>query len=705
MYRATRSSALLLGAAAWAAVAGAAGIAHAQETEGRSSDAQWNDARALELIERVIEHRTAPGGISTLESFTARADGHVYFYLDRTDTDERTLVKADQVALELLWRAPDHTKQRIVGQREVDRLPNRMYYHIDHLTVVLNEFGDEIRMGEGDEVRAVPHPAARGGRTLYDYRLVDSLTLRFPEGREPLHLLRLDVRPKRFERPGVIGSIFIDRASAEIVRMSFTFTPASYVDPRLDYIRVSLDNGLWDGRHWLPHEQRIEIRRQVPQLDFPAGGVIRGVFRIGDYELNPPLSQRLFRGPRVIALPEPQRERHVFEDDIYAGLEEGDDGMAARPTSEIGDVAERAGSIVRDRYLSGLPRLRVHLRGASSAVRYNRAEGIFLGIGGTYAVDDATALDATIGHAFAADHWPMAVETRRRSDGASATAIALRLERHALRDLGPRAGAAGAINTVHAAFAARDFLDPYFATGAAVRVERRVAGRWRGRIGLTLERHRSAPSTGTSAPLDDAEAFERPIRAVDDGTFGIVRIGIDRSVAAVRDRDWTAGLSVEAGRPVDGGDGTYVRPIVEADAVLGAADSGVEASLDATAGAAFGAVPAQRLFLLGGRATLPGHAYRRFVGDRFALARLSASHPLIGPWVRLRLLTAAGWTELDGAEPPADWGAGPTGGLRASAGVGLGLVHDILRIDALRGLDGGEWVLVISADPSLWDLL
>ena len=42
----------------------------------------------------------------------------------------------------------------------------------------------------------------------------------------------------------------------------FTFTPASYVDPYLDYIRVSLDNALWLGRHWLPRRQETEIRRE-----------------------------------------------------------------------------------------------------------------------------------------------------------------------------------------------------------------------------------------------------------------------------------------------------------------------------------------------------------------------------------------------------------------------------------------------------------
>ena len=81
--------------------------------------------------------------------------------------------------------------------------------------------------------------------------------------------------------------MYLDRATAAIVRMSFTFTPASYVDSYLDYIRISLDNSLWMGRYWLPYRQEVELRREMPILDFMAGSIIRGRFEIGDYEFNP----------------------------------------------------------------------------------------------------------------------------------------------------------------------------------------------------------------------------------------------------------------------------------------------------------------------------------------------------------------------------------------------------------------------------------
>ena len=83
-------------------------------------------------------------------------------------TDDLTLIKADQIALEVYWRAPADTRQRIVGLRDQRVLPTNIRYHLDHLTVVQDDFGDLIRLGDGDEVEAVVHPAAPGSRCAGD---------------------------------------------------------------------------------------------------------------------------------------------------------------------------------------------------------------------------------------------------------------------------------------------------------------------------------------------------------------------------------------------------------------------------------------------------------------------------------------------------------------------------------------------------------
>ncbi|HEX7051264.1 MAG TPA: hypothetical protein VF188_13745 [Longimicrobiales bacterium] len=655
----------------------------------------WDAPRALELMERARARRALPAADSGLSSYQASANGYIYFYLDREGGDARTLVKVNQIALEVYWAAPNRTKQRIVGMREEMALPSRIHYHLDHLTVVQNEFGDRIRMGEGDEVRDVPHPAAPGSDSIYAFRVADSLTLRLPGAPEPIRVYEIEVKPRRMDRPALIGSVFLDRRTAAIVRMAFTFTPVSYIDPRLDYIRVSLDNGLWEGRYWLPNEQRIEIRRQVPILDFPVGGVIRGVLHIGDYRLNRGLPAAFFRGPRVVAVPRELRERYDFEAGLYAGLDE--EGLD--PPVDLATLRRRAAELVGVRDLSGLPRLRLYVPNASSALRYDRAEGVYIGAGASYALGAGPGIEVSGGYAFGAHH--LALAGALRLPAIHATAVTLRAGRNMLRDLGIRPGAAGALNSLSAAMAGDDYLDPYYASGAALEFERRLGARWRAGLRLGYHEHRSAALEERTA-LFDGDARFRPVRAVGEGALYSVRAVLRRDLATDLAAGWSGDVSLEVGAH-DGEE--YIRPVVTMAARDASADRRTTFDIRATGGFISGHAPAQRLFLLGGRGTLPGFAYRGFIGDRFILADAEASREIFGPWVRLRALGAIGWTDMGTHTAPADWGVASTDGVRASLGFGLGLIYDVLRIDFARGLDGGDWQTIISVSPRLRDML
>ena len=126
----------------------------------------WDTPRVLELVDRARSIRQSVAVDSVLRSYRSSARGFVYFFLDRNDSDERTLVKTDQVALDVFWRAPGDTRQRIVGLRDEKSLPTNIQYHLDHLTVVQDEFGDRIRLGDGDEVEAVAHPVSVGAERM-----------------------------------------------------------------------------------------------------------------------------------------------------------------------------------------------------------------------------------------------------------------------------------------------------------------------------------------------------------------------------------------------------------------------------------------------------------------------------------------------------------------------------------------------------------
>lgn len=684
------------GAAALAAVLALPGLGSAQEAASASHAVDgWNSPRALELVERARERRQRPQVDSTLRNYQAMATGYVYFFLDRRDTDERTLVKVDQVALEVFWGAPNLTKQRIVGLRDRKTLPNNIHYHLDHLTVVQNEFDDRIHVGDGDEVRDVLHPAAPGSELVYDFRIADSLTLRLGGAPEPIRVYELEVRPKHPDRPAFVGSVFVDRASADIVRMTFTFTPASYVDPQLDYIRISLDNGLWEGRYWLPYEQRVELRRELRAFDFPAGSVIRGTMRIGDYRFNQELPPNFFRGPRVVAVPQRMRESFAFEDDLFAGLEA--EGLG--PLVGMDELRRRATELIGTARASGLPRLRLYLPNASSLLRYNRAEGAYAGAGARFAPTASATFDLIGGYAFGADQPELAAGFGKELG--PGTWLRLRAERNIPRDLGMRAPTAGVLNTLTAAVAGKDYLDLYFATGAGATLERRLGGPWRLAVDVAYEEHRSATLAAETTPWDGDTRF-RPVLPVDEGALFAARATLQRTAPTSRARGWGAALALEAGTL----DGSYLRSVFEADAHIRSADRATDLHARAMTGWVAGDPPAQRLFLFGGPGTLPGFAPASFVGDRFALADVQVSRSVLGPWIRLRALAAAGWATIEDAAPPAAWTAAPTDGIRASAGIGVGLVYDILRIDLVRPLGGsGGWSAVLSVTPGLLDIL
>ena len=667
----------------------------------------WNDERALELITRARERRSASMADTGLVNFQADARLYVYFYLDRPDTRERNLVKTDQLALDVLWQAPDQVKQRIVGWRDRKSLPTNINYHLDHLTVVLENFGDEIRLGDGDEVRGVPHPAARTSEEFYDYRLVDSLTLQLPGTTEPVRVYELEVRPRDASRPAFLGSVFVDRRAGDIVRMDFTFTGSSYIDRYLDYINISLDNGLWQGRFWLPNQQRVEIRRRIPELDIPAGSVIRATMRVGNYRFNQPLPPQLFAGPAVVAAPKAQREAFPFEEDIHAEVRR--EGIG--PQVELGEIRRLASSLVRDRALQRASGLRLRVPSFSQLLRYNRAEGLVLAAGAGYAPRGSVLLSAELGYAFGASHALAAL-------GARSGPLSGRIYLDQPRDMALTPVVSGAMNTLSALFAGEDYSDLYFTSGAEAEYQRPLGAGWALGVGARAE-SQEAPGEGTDFSLFGGEV--RPLQPIDHANLflgGSLSLRRDSPAeAAVR---WSGNARLEAGSVNPGvapcradsacrADfrGEFLKPRVGIDWTRNWPARDAELKLGGQAGVAVGDVPLQELFRIGGRGTLPGYAFRSFGGDRFSLLSGIASADLLPAWVRGRILAALG--SADTREPrshgPAHWPA-PTDGPKASLGAGVGIFHDILHLDVARGLAGdGHWELIIEANRAFWDFL
>src|SRR5688572_4648680 len=187
----------------------------------------WNDPRTLALVEQATQRRARQIADTALASYRASAHGYLTFLaqLGEGFTEPPKIVKADELALEVYWQAPNLSKQWIVGRRDTLLLPTDISYHRDHLGIVQNNFPSIIRLGDGDEVRDVPHPLSDAGLAEYDFAVRDSLAIRHP-GRTA-EVYEVKVRPRDDRQPRVIGALYLDRDNGQVVRMALSFTRAA----------------------------------------------------------------------------------------------------------------------------------------------------------------------------------------------------------------------------------------------------------------------------------------------------------------------------------------------------------------------------------------------------------------------------------------------------------------------------------------------
>src|SRR5882672_7557344 len=177
----------------WRRLAGVALLLAVCGCRPLAAQERWNSPEALALAERARDRRLVDRPDTGLAGYRAEARGFVLF-LARLGDEPPRLVKADQLAVEVYWRSPGQSKQIIRAWRDGRWLPTDIHYHRDHLGIVTNDFGPRIVIGEGDEVRDVPHPLSPKGRELYDFALGEAVTLQTEQNRVTVRALQ--VRPR-----------------------------------------------------------------------------------------------------------------------------------------------------------------------------------------------------------------------------------------------------------------------------------------------------------------------------------------------------------------------------------------------------------------------------------------------------------------------------------------------------------------------------
>ena len=655
----------------------------------------WDAPEALALVRRAVDQRAAVEADSMLRSYRTRAHGFVFFLAQVGEglAEPPRLIKADELDVEVYWQAPNRSKQVVLGWRDGAFLPTDIEYHRDHLGIVTNNFGDVIRIGEGDEVRDAIHPLARPGPILYRYALGDSLTIRTGSGEVTVR--EVQVRPRSFDRPLVVGTMFLDTETAELVRFRFSFTPAAYLDRQLEDITIALENARFEG-WWLPYRQEIEIRRRTSYLDFPARGIIRGRWEIEDYDLNVGVPPEVLDGPAIGGLTQPAPGDSSWGVPLSEAIAEVAEPVNAQDMAALRVEVER---IAGSRALGGLPSSRPATGSLSDLARVNRVQGLALGFGGVIGAGGRARLRPQIGYGTSDERVTGGLTLLA---DAGATQLTLGAERR-IRDFADLPVISPVLNSLLAQEAGDDYGDYVLVNSATAGLRHHLGGRTAVELQLAVEESRS-----TGVASSPANGTYRPNPALGAGTFRVARAALERASGGIAvERDFQGRLALEAGE----GAGEYLRATADGRWLTGAGPGRLLGRLHLGAGTA--RLPAYRSFVLGGRGTLLGEPFRAYGGKSMALVhaewRVEVPVPALalgsfagtGRSLTLAPFLAAGWT--DRPLPGLPWRG--TDGIRPVAGLAAEWLMGLLRFEVGVGLRTGDLGFSVDVNRDWWGIL
>jgi len=708
----------LAGVAVMLASVAAPAVSPAQSSSLRA----WNDAVSRTVVERATARRARQLADSGLVDYVALAHGYLTFLgqVGEGFVLPPKVIKADELMLEVYWRAPNSSKQWIVGRRDTLLLPTDINYHRDHLGIVQNNFPDIIRLGDGDEVRDVAHPLSARGLATYDYLLSDSLRLGIP-GRV-IDVYEVKVRPRDEREPGAVGALYIAREDAQVVRMAFSFTRSALRDQQLEDVSIVLENSLIEGQFWLPRRQEIEIRRTGSWMDFPARGIIRGRWEIGDYRVNQGGAVAVSPGPEIVLAPPERRARFRWPPGTV--MDGVPDDVQLATDDDVRQVQEEARRLVRAQALERTRATLPSARGASDLLRVTRAEG--LAVGGGVRRRLGRGVDVgLLGRVGFSDHEPKGTLSPgwERADGA---ALRVQLFRD-YRDAGDEAETSRARNTLAAQEFGSDYTQPFDTRGVGAVLHLPVHGTLRWRLEANHEWHdpvavASRPSNGRFEPTLAAWRLRGW-----QGTLSMERVPAAWWWGSTLRSRATLRLGHLASRDDAGPEpGTFVRGAALVDWSLPVGRHHLQ--LRTTGGVlhADGARAPQLLVFAGGPTTAPGYDFHAFRSRALVSQRVEWRTPIpflplpLGRWGRIpgeaRIApfavvvgTAGGQAGTlalrDESGRAVGGGEGHRSGWYPAVGVGLLSIFDLVRLDVARGLRDGRWTFGIDVSRDFWPIL
>ena len=125
------------------------------------------------------------------------------------------------------------------------------------------------------------HPLAEGSEAYYTYRLGDSVAITLPD-RRTIQLRAIEVRPRETRWDAVVGTLWFDIASGQLVRAAYRFAVPMHIDAFVreqdpdafedvpafvkplmfpmhgEISSITIDYGIYEGRFWLPRLRTAE---------------------------------------------------------------------------------------------------------------------------------------------------------------------------------------------------------------------------------------------------------------------------------------------------------------------------------------------------------------------------------------------------------------------------------------------------------------
>lgn len=686
-------------------------VAPPPSAPGDAADAIFDAPGTRALVERVIRAgSTVPAG---LDDYQAHLDAAVYLSLRADSAQGGELpVTVDELAGDVLWARGEGLLQRIRGHRVrmLAPTPYTVGSLLDAPWVVPHLYGNTINVfslaaspgGRARISRAV-HPFSWRGLNVYRYTGGDTVRVRTLQG--VTTLVPVTVR----QRAGitdtartVAGTFWVDVDRAAVARARFGF-----VDQRGGLIPAEsgsffeLENGLVEGRFWLPYRQRREL--QVSSPLFGGAAAVRIVSTFSRY--------RIGTGWR----PEAPGQRLVRDiapgDSVFAGFARAVGEPAA--AFDITDFADLRAAVRPPDANPGPVRISLRYERGDHLFRYNRVEGAYLGLAARLEPGDPEDREwdayATAGWAFGegtargeasvrwhpqpeistGPRWTLAATGYRRLVDVQAFRPPLQW------DLGYTLGAA------LAGYDVRDYMD---AAGGELQLTRR-SGAFLARLGGRWEQQDSVVRNVEGGIFGGTAANFPPIGAVEPGTHATVEGGLRwaRGAGAL-----SLGNSLLADLRGEAGLGDFKTQRVTA--LLSFRRTGKYLTLvgRGDAGIVAGEAPPQFLFRFGGTEGLRGYERNEFGGSRAALGRgrvllhlppygsrpvASAAGFLIPPLRPAVVFSVdGGWSEVSDASAPSllRLGSRVTDGVRWSYGTGISIFQDAISVEYVRPGDGGK---------------